>query len=59
MLKITNLQKRKVILITLALLILCGIITLCILFSMDSKDKPKKAVYVLDYINTTETIDCI
>ena len=46
MFKTINLQKKKALLITLAILILCGVITLILLFCRDTAEIPKKAVYV-------------
>ena len=48
MFKIKDLQKKKAILITLAILILCGVITLIVLLIMDTSEIPNKAVYVFD-----------
>ncbi len=48
MLKTINLQKKKALLITLAILILCGVITLIVLFCMDTVEIPNKAVYVFE-----------
>lgn len=43
-----NLQKKKAILITLAIIILCVIITLIVLLNLDTGEIPNKAVYVLN-----------
>jgi len=46
MVKITHLLSKKAILIAIAILILCGIITLIALLNMYSDKTPIKAVYV-------------
>lgn len=50
MVKTTRFLKNKTILIVLALLILCGIITFIALISMYSNKAPEKAVYVFEDI---------
>jgi hypothetical protein len=59
MLKITDLKKKKLILITLLILILSGIITLVTILNMDSDKNPNKAVYVLDATERLENFNCI
>lgn len=54
MLKITDLKKKKLILIALLILILCGIITLITILNMSSGKNPNKAVYVF---KITERLD--
>ncbi len=46
MLKTISLQKKKALLIALTILVLCGIITLIVLFNIDNIEMPSKAVYV-------------
>jgi hypothetical protein len=48
MLKILNLQNKKALLITIAILILCGVIALIVLFCIDTVETPNKAVYVYE-----------
>ncbi|QNU67856.1 hypothetical protein EHE19_005235 [Ruminiclostridium herbifermentans] len=48
MFKTANLQKKKVFLIMLAILILCGVISLIVFFCMDNVETPNKAVYVYE-----------
>ncbi|PYG85882.1 hypothetical protein LY28_03036 [Ruminiclostridium sufflavum DSM 19573] len=50
MLKITPLHRKKVILIALAILILCGIIAMLAIFNMSTEKEPNKAVYVLEAV---------
>jgi len=50
MVKITRFLKNKTILIVLAILIMCGIITFIALISMYSNKEPAKAVYVFEDI---------
>jgi len=50
MVKITHLLRKKAILIAIAILILCGIITLIALMNMYSYKAPRKAVYVFEIL---------
>lgn len=54
MLKITDLNKKKIILIALLVLILGGIITLVTILNMSSGKNPSRAVYVFEI---TESLD--
>jgi hypothetical protein len=50
MVKITHLFSKKMVLIVIAILILCGIITLIALINIYSDKTPAKAVYVFEVI---------
>ncbi len=48
--KITYLLRKKVILIIIAILVLCGIITLIIYMNMYSESTQNKAIYVFEIL---------
>lgn len=59
MFKITYLKKKKLILITLLILILCGIITLITILNISSHKNPNKAVYVLEATERFQKFNCV